>query len=190
MRRFGWHPTSAKKSASTDHILLHMIRGRMLMFITAISTSLASENTRGERALSSSLATSHRARTKSITASESSWSVLPKTTLDSSGVSALKISLGGGSNSRSCKRNLSTGVIEGCGFIEGSGAAAASVAASGALFSSAGSGLLAAAAFFRCAKGDSSPPPPPPPNIPDMELVGIMNEGIMLSVPPDEDEDE
>ena len=164
-----------------------MIRGRMLMFITAISTSLASENTRGERALSSSRATSHRARTKSMTASESSWSVLPKTTLDSSGVSADKISLGGGSNSRSCKRNLSTGVIEGCGFIEGSGAAA-SVAASGALFSSAGSGLLAAA-FFRCAKGDSSPPPPPPPNIPDIELVGIMNEGIMLSV-EDEDEDE
>ena len=166
-----------------------MIRGRMLMFITAISTSLASENTRGERALSSSLATSHRARTKSMTASESSWSVLPKTTLDSSGVSALKISLGGGSNSRSCKRNLSTGVIEVCGFMEGS-EAAASVAASGALFSSAGSGLFAAAAFFRCAKGDSSPPPPPPPNIPDIELVGIMNEGIMLSVPPDEDEDE
>ena len=82
---------------------------------------------------------------------------------------------------------MSTGVIEVCGFMEGS-EAAASVAASGALFSSAGSGLLAAA-FFRCAKGDSSPPPPPPPNIPDIELVGIMNEGIMLSV-EDEDEDE
>ena len=49
-----------------------MILGRMLMFITAISTSFASENTRGDLAPSSSLATSQSARTNSITASESS----------------------------------------------------------------------------------------------------------------------
>ena len=104
--------------------------------------------------------------------------MLPKTTDASSGVRASRISLGGGSNSRSWRRNLSTG---GSGSGSGGGADEGDEATPvGAPFSV----FLLTLAFFRCAKGDSSPPPPP--NIPDIDVVGIMND----SPPKPEDEDD